>query len=155
MSERAASYDVVVLTSATFDLEAIVRARQAFVDVDHAALGVGRLARHRELAGQVAIEGHAVFEQVVDAMRRVGNHQARDLLGDDAVAGRDGVGKVLLDRVAFCHGGGNATLRPGGGCPLADRRGRDNRHRPRRQAECREETAEAAADDDDIVGNAR
>ena len=32
-----------------------------------APLGVGGLARQREVAGEVAVEGHAVGEQVVDA----------------------------------------------------------------------------------------
>ena len=103
--------------------------------MDDAALGVGRLARHGQMAFEVAVEGHAVFEQVVDAVRRIGDHQAGDLLVDDAVAGGDGVGEVLLDRIAFGHGGGDAALRPGRGGALADRRGGDDGDRPRRQAE--------------------
>ena len=129
------------------------RSRHVAGDMDDAALGMGRLARHGELAGKVAVEGHAVFEQVEDALRRVGDHQAGDLLRHDAVAGGDGIGEVLLDGIAVGHGGGDAALRPGRGRPLADRRGGDDGYRPRRQAERGEQAAETAADDDDIVGH--
>ena len=40
-------------------------------DVDDAALGMGGLARHGEMALEVAVEGHAVVEEIVDARRRV------------------------------------------------------------------------------------
>ena len=59
---------------------------------------------------------------------------------------------MLFDRVALRHRGGDAALRPGRGSALADRRGGDNGHRSRRQAQRGEQTAEPAADDDDIVG---
>ncbi len=41
-------------------------------DVDDAALGMGGLARHGEVAGEVAVEGDAVVEEVVDAGGGVG-----------------------------------------------------------------------------------
>ena len=77
-----------------------------------AALGVGGFARHGEVAFEVAVERHAVVQEIVDARRRVGDHQPRDLLVDDAVAGRDRVGDVLVDRVAGRKRGGDAALRP-------------------------------------------
>jgi hypothetical protein len=94
-------------------------------DVDDAALAVRRLARQGEMALEVVVEGHAIGEEVVDAGRRVGHQQARDLLVDRSGPGDERVGEVLLDRIARRHGGGDAALRPGrGGALLLDRRRR-------------------------------
>ena len=73
---------------------------------------------------------------------------------DDAVAGGDGVGEMLVDEVALGHGGGDAALRPGRRSALADRRRGQDRHGARREAQRGEEAGQPAADDDDVVGDA-
>ena len=64
-------------------------------------LGMRRLARQCQMARQVAVEGHAIAEEIVNAVGRLARHQPGDLLVDDAGTGGDGVGDVLLDRVAL------------------------------------------------------
>jgi hypothetical protein len=124
-------------------------AAPAISHVDDAAGRMSRLARHEEMALEVAVEGDAIAEEIVDARRGVGDQQTRDLLIDRAGAGGDRVGEMALDRVAFTHGGGNAALRPGGGGALPDRCRGQHRHRPRRQPQRAEEAGETAAHDDD------
>ena len=80
-----------------------------------------------EMALEVAIEGHAVVEEIVDARGGVGNHEAGDLFVDDAGAGGDRIGEMALDGIAWRHRGGNAALRPGGRGAFADRRGGERR----------------------------
>ena len=74
------------------------------------------------------------------------------VLVDQAGADRDGVGGMRLRAVAFGDGGGDAALRPGGRGALAERRRGDHGDRTRRQLQRAEQSGEAAADDDDVVG---
>ena len=97
------------------------------------------------------VEGHAISQEVVDAGGGVRGHQPGDLLVDGAGAGGDRVGDVLLGRVARGHGGGDPALRPRRRGPLADRRGGEHGHRPRREAQGAEQAGEPAAEDDEVV----
>ena len=58
-------------------------------------------------------------------------------------------------RVAFGDRGRDAALRPGAGRAFAERRGRDEGDRPRRELQRAEQAREPAADDDDVVDVAR
>ncbi len=73
---------------------------------------VCRLAAEAEMAFEVLVEGNAVAEQILDALARFAGEQESDLLIDDAGAGRDRVGGVLLGAVAFGERRGDAGLRP-------------------------------------------
>ena len=110
------------------------------------------LPADRELAFEVAIEGHAVSQEVVDARAGLARQSKRDLLVDDAAADRDRVGGMRFRAVALGDGRGDAALRPGGRSALAKRRRRNHGDRTRRELQRAEQSGKAAADDDDIVG---
>ncbi len=112
------------------------------------------LAADRELAFEVAVERHAIGEQVMDAWRGLARDPERDRFVDETAADGDGVSGVRLRAIAFGHGRSDAALRPGGRRALSERRGRDQRYRPRRELQCTEQSGEAAADDDDVIGAA-
>ena len=71
-------------------------------------------AGDRELAFEIAIEGNAVTEQVVDARTGLARHSERDRLVDQARAGRDRIGGMRLRAVALGDRGRDAALRPRG-----------------------------------------
>ena len=119
----------------------------------------GRTMRCREWAASreslqravlVPIEQHSVADEVVDAGRRFARHPERHPLVDEAGAGRERVGDVLLDAVARTDCGSDPALRQ---CrrSSADRRGGDDRDRARRELERAEEAGQPAADDHDVV----
>ncbi len=107
--------------------------------------------RDREPACEVAVERHAVAQQVVDARGRLAGEAERDILVDEAGADRDGVGRMRFGGVAFADGRGDAALRPGAGGAFTERCGRDDGDRPRRQLQRAEQPGKPAADDDDVV----
>ena len=113
------------------------RARHVAADAHDAALRMRRLARELERAVEVAVEGDAVAEEVVDALGRLGRHAARHPLVDEPGAGGDRVGDVAFDRVAGADRGGDPALRPGGGGAFADRRAGDDGDRAGARASAR------------------
>ena len=128
----------------------MARARRVALDVKDAAPAVRRLAAEGEMALEVLVEGDAVAEQVLDALARLARKQERDLLIDDAGAGRDRVGGMVLGAVALGERRGDAGLRPEARRAFAEARRRDDRDRTRRELERGEESGEAGADHDHV-----
>ncbi len=112
------------------------------------------LAADREPAFEVAIEGHAVMQEIVDARGRLACKRQRNAFVDNAAADRNRIGGVRLGAVAFGDCRRDAALRPGAGGALAERRGGNQGDRPRRELQRAEQSGKSAADDDDIVGPA-
>ena len=110
------------------------------------------LAATASLPFEVAVERHAVSQQVVDAGAGLARQTERDRLVDEPGADRDRIGGVRFGAVAFGDGGGDAALRPRRRGALAERRGRNHGDRPRRQLQRAEQAGKATADDDDVVG---
>ena len=106
----------------------------------------------REPAFEVAIERNAVTQEVADAGAGFARQSQRDRLIDQARADRDGVGGVRLRAVAFGDRRGDAALRPRRRGAFAERCRGNHRDRTRRQFQRAEQSGEAAADDDDVVG---
>ena len=79
------------------------------------------LAANREPAFQIAIEGNAVSQEIMDTRGRFARKRKRYPLVDEAAADRDRIGGVRLRTVAFGDGGCDAALRPCGRCALAER----------------------------------
>ena len=82
------------------------------------------LAADRKPAFEVAIERHAIAQQIFDACGSLAGQSERDRFIDQAAADRDRIGRMGFGAVAFSDGGGDAALRPCGGCALAERSGR-------------------------------
>ena len=106
----------------------------------------------REPAFEVAIERNAVVQEIVDARAGFARQSKRDRLVDQARADRDRVGGMRFRAVAFGDRGGDAALRPRRRGALAERCRGNHGDRTRRQFQRAEQSGEAAADDDDIVG---
>ena len=111
-------------------------------------------AADRELAFEIAVERNAITQEIVDACGRLARKRQRDRFVDDAAAGRDRIRGMRFGTVAFGHRRGDAALRPGAGSALAERRRGDQRDRTRREFQRAEQSGQAAADDDDVVGPA-
>ena len=122
------------------------------LDVEDAVPPVRRLAAEAEMAFEVLVERHAVAEQILDALARLAREQERDLLIDDAGAGRDRVGGMVLGAVALGQRRGDAGLRPQAGCALAETRGGDHGDRMRRELERGEQPGKPGADHDNAAG---
>src|SRR5579871_3881418 len=90
-----------------------------------------RLAADRELAFEVAIEGNAEPQEILDARAGLACKRQCDLLVDDAAAHRHRVRRMRFCAVTFGYGCGNATLRPGTGGAFAQRRRRNESDRTR------------------------
>jgi len=103
-------------------------------------------------AFEVAIERDAVVKQVADARAGLARQSQCYRLIDEARADGDRVGGMRFRAVAFGDRGRDATLRPRRRGALAQRCCRDHGDRARRQFQRTEQSGEAAADDDDIVG---
>ncbi len=110
---------------------------------------------HRKLAFEVAIEWHAVTQQIVDARAGFACEAQRYRFIDQAGADGDGIGRMRFRAVAFGDRRRNAALRPRRRGALAQRRRGNHGNRTRRQFQCAEQAGETAANDDDIVGGAR
>jgi hypothetical protein len=120
--------------------------------MDDAARGMRGLARKQKMSFKIAVEGHAIAQQIGDARGSFACHEAGDIFVDEVRAGSDRIGKVRLDGVALAHRGGDAALRPGGRRALADGRRREDRHGTGRKLERAEQSGQPAADDNDVVG---
>ncbi len=70
------------------------------LDAHDAALGMGGLARQDQLALEIAVEGHAIAEQIMNAIGSFRHHQPRDLGIDNAGTGGERIGHVLVDGIA-------------------------------------------------------
>ena len=112
---------------------------------------MGGLARQEKLALEIAIEGHAVGQEIMNAGRTFGHHPAGHLLVDNAGTGSERIGHMTVDRITGAHGGGNAALRPGRGGTLPD--GRCGQHRDGTRAELQgaEQTGKTTADNHHII----
>src|SRR5690606_33871402 len=75
----------------------------------------------------------------------------RNMLIDDTGPGADRVGGVLLGRIAFTDGCGDAALRPRARGLFSERRRRHERNRGWRELESGEQPSEPRADDDDVT----
>src|SRR5262245_13314621 len=94
-----------------------------------------RLAAEAEMTLEILVEGYAVTQQVLDPSTRLAREQIGDLLIDDAGAGADRVGGVLLGAIALGKRRGNSGLRPEARCAFAEACRRDDRYRERRELE--------------------
>ena len=99
------------------------------------AFGMGGFTRQRQLAFQVAVEWHAIFQKVENARRAFGHHQPGDLFVDGARASDKRVCQMLFRRVTLAHRGSDTALRPGRRSALPDGSGSKNGYRPRRELE--------------------
>ena len=120
-------------------------------DMHDAPRGMRGLAADREPAFEVAIEGNAVAQEIMDARAGLAREAKRDRFVDKAAADGDRIGGMRFGAVAFGDGGGDAALRPCRGGALAERCGRNHGDRTRRKFQRAEQPGEAATDDDDIV----
>ena len=86
-----------------------------------ASCGMRGLAADCEPAFQVAIEGNAIDQEIMDTRGRFARKGKRYPLVDEAATDRDRIGSVRLCAVAFRNCGCDAALRPCGRCALAER----------------------------------
>ncbi len=86
---------------------------------------MGGFAADRELAFEIAVEGNAVMQEIMDTGAGFARQPERDRLVDDAAADRDRVSGMRLGAVAIAHRRGNAALCPGAGGAFAQRCGGD------------------------------
>ena len=73
---------------------------------------VGRFLGEHIVSRQIAIEWHAIFEEIANAVWSFAGDKPGNCFVNDAVAGCDGIDGVFGRAIAFADGGGNATLRP-------------------------------------------
>ena len=116
-----------------------------------AARAMRRLAPDRETAGKVAVERHAVAQEISDALWRLARHGEGGRLVDQAGAGRDGVARMRVRRVALGHRGRDAALRPGARGALADGCRGEHGDGVWRELQRAEEPGNAAADDENLA----
>jgi hypothetical protein len=116
-----------------------------------AARRVSGFLRHRQLAFEVAVERHAVAQEVMDAGAGFTRKAERDLFVDETCTDRNRVRRMGFRCVAFADGRRDAALRPGAGCAFAERRGRDDGDGTRAELQRTEQAGKAAADDDHVI----
>ena len=126
-------------------------ARAVTLDPDNPPFGMGGFPGRGQLALKIPVKRHAVFEQVVQALRCVSRHEAGDFPVHDAGTCGNRVGHVFLDRVTRHDGGRNAGLSPCRGRTLSNRRSGQHRHRSWSEFQRAEQPGQAAADDDNII----
>ena len=73
---------------------------------------VGGFLGEHIVSRQIAIEWHAIFEEIANAVWSFAGDKPGNCFVNDAVAGCDGIDGVFGRAIAFADGGGNATLRP-------------------------------------------
>jgi len=115
-------------------------------------MAVRRLAAGREFALDVAVEGDAEPQQILDARGGVPGNGERGLLIHDAGARRHRVGGMGFRRIARLDGHRDAALRPGARCAVADRRAGQHGDRPGAELQRREEARQPRADDQNVAG---
>ena len=128
-----------VLRTASVSAE-MMALRHVAADMHDAARRMCGLAADRKLAFEVAIEGHAVLQEVVNARGRFLCQRQCDAFVDDAAADRDGIGRMRLGAVAFGDCRCDAALRPGAGGALAEGCGGNQRDRTRRELQRAEQS---------------
>ena len=94
---------------------------------------MGGLLRDGQPAFEVAIERHAVAQQIMDARAGLACQSQRYRLIDEARADRDRVSGMGFRAVAFRYRGRDAALRPRRRGAMAKRRRRNHGNRTRRQ----------------------
>ena len=113
---------------------------------------MGGLAPEGEIAEIVAIEWRAPAGQVLDAGRGFGGDALGDAMVDNAGASYLRVLGMGVGVVAFTHGGGHTTLRPGRGCAGAQGFGGKHGNGTRRQLERGEKSGQTGPDHQCAVG---
>ena len=126
-------------------------ARPVARDAHDALFRMRGFFRQHVVAFEIAIERHAVAQQIANAIRAFVGNDPRDLGVDDAAAGFDRVGGVLCRAVAFADRRGDTALRPHARRAFAERRRGDDGNRQGREFQRREKTGEAGTDDHDIA----
>ena len=106
------------------------------------------------MAFEIAVERHAVSQEIANAIWAFVGNETSDVLIDDAAARRDRVGGVLCRAVAFADCGGDAALGPHARRAFTERRCSDHRNRQRRELQRREEPGKAGTDDHDVAETA-
>ena len=111
------------------------------------------LAADRELAFEVAIERHAIAQEIVDARAapRAPSPSAMRLVDEAGADARSCRRRALPALSPSATRGGDAALRPRRRGALAERCGGKHGDRTRRQLQRAEQSGKAAADDDDVV----
>ena len=99
---------------------------------------------------RIAIEARAPLEQLVDVADAVLDQHVDRGLDAQAIARGDGVGGVLLGRVAGADGGGNAALRVAGVAFGGIGLGEDEHVAGQREIGGGAKAGDAAADDQEI-----
>ena len=90
--------------------------------MNNAPRGVRSFAANRKLAFKVAVERHAILQQIVDARARLRGKPKCDVFIDDAAANRNRVGGMGFRCIAFGDGRCDSTLGPRGRRALSERR---------------------------------
>ncbi len=115
-------------------------------------MAVRGLAARREPALDVAVEGNAELQQILDAEHRLARDGKRGFLVHRACARRNRIGGVGFGRVARFDGRGDAALRPGARCAVTDGRAREDSDGARAEFQRREEARKPRADDQNVAG---
>ena len=104
------------------------------------------------MAFEIAVERHAIAQQIANAIRSFVGNETGNLRIDDAAAGLDRVGCVLRRAVAFTDRSGNAALCPHARRAFTERRRGNHRDGQRRQFQRREKPGKTGTDDHDVAG---
>ncbi len=88
--------------------------RAVAADVDDAPRRMRSFPPHGKPAFEIAIERHAIGEQIVNPRARLARDAERDRFIDDAAADRNGIRRMRFGTVAFGDSGRDAALRPCG-----------------------------------------
>ncbi|VDS06827.1 hypothetical protein DEVEQU_03992 [Devosia equisanguinis] len=113
---------------------------------------MGSLPPQLEIAEIVTIERRAPARQVLDPRHRLGSHPFSRTMVDNAGPGHFGILRMGMGAVALPHRCRYPALRPGRGCPGAQRLGREHRHRPRRQLERGKQSRQPRSHDQRPIG---
>ena len=116
-------------------------------DAHDPARAMRRLLRQAQLALKVAVEGHAIAQQILDALPGFESQNACHFGIGKAGARGNRIGGMGLRRVALAYCRGDSALRPGRGRALAQRLRAQHRDRQRRKPQRREQPRQAAAND--------
>lgn len=90
------------------------RARHVTAHMYDAPRRMRGFATHREPALEIAVEGHAVVEKIVNARCCLACNPECDCFIDETSADCDGVGRMRFGAVTFADRCRDAALRPGG-----------------------------------------
>ena len=107
--------------------------------------------RKHIVAFEVAIERHAVAQQIADAIWAFVSNDPRDFGVDDTTAGFDRVGGVFRGAVALADCRGDTALRPHARRAFAQGRRCNDGYREGSKFQRREKAGKARTDDNDIA----